>query len=46
MLIGYLSEQIAGEIPRNKQNILRRESLAAACVVGSLYLIVVAVSIS
>lgn len=37
---------VAGEIPRNQQQNLRRGFLAAAVTVGSLYLIVIAVSVS
>ncbi|SCB65317.1 unnamed protein product [Fusarium graminearum] len=37
---------VAGEIPRNQQQNLRRGFLAAAVTVGSLYLIVIAVSLN
>jgi len=37
---------VAGEIPRSKQRVLRRGFLTAACTVGSLYLLVVGISVS
>nr|CEG05097.1 unnamed protein product [Fusarium clavum] len=37
---------VAGEIPQDKHKVLRRGFLTAACTVGSLYLIVVAVSLN